>query len=774
MLNPFLTASLSRLDRWLIKVCDAEEKRAALLAGDGTGGWEGVRNLARPTVDELVWLEEGEPDLIPAGSHPLAQIATALNLSACEAEALIVVLAPHLEARYSSLYAVLHDDLEQPQCTERTVLTVLGRSPVRRRMLIESLRPGGRLIASGLLEIQPGRWSPQRAPLTLPRDVRDALLGVARPSITGALEVISARGSGDMSDAAGVIHGPGDRRRAVEKLLPGPLVHVRLPPALPTAVLTMRAAWRVGLATGTYPVVNLDGLETRDCRVIGRLAEGLVRDMGGRLCLSSREPVPVALPHWHAVSSGWEERRVVWMEALQTKGTPELELAGRLATHHRLEPDEVRAAVRASTSLDEPDLHTAARSVGQRAVHHGQRVATTRSFSDLVLRPTTLESLERLVYYVENRDRIGELRGLERRYRLQHGPIAMFSGRSGTGKTLAAEVLAGILGRPLHVVDLSRLVSKYIGETETHIDEALSSGERAGAVLFFDEADAMFSNRTDVSSSNDRFANLEVGYLLQRIERHDGLVILATNLRQSIDEAFLRRFQFRIEFPFPEPTDRARIWELMLPPSVPRDGDLDLERLARQHKLAGGNIRNAALKAIFLAEQREAPLTQAHLDEAVAIELLELGRLSRRAHGPPDRGALLRGYAEQLGDGIEDVVRDRFLKEIYILHGSPTKEALAGKRPAVSVVLYRLAARRGGTGIRVGFIVSVWSQRAEEEHELLGVVHEALMGMNITDVLGRTTTMRVQESYDFDLLHRFWSSHEQPVRASIVVDGEIN
>src|SRR6185503_10583612 len=218
---------------------------------------------------------------------------------------------------------------------------------------------------------------------------------------------------------------------------------------------------------------------------------------------------------------------------------------------------------------------------------------------------------------------IADAQGLDARFRLRRGPVVLFSGRSGTGKTLAAEVVAGAVGRPLFTVDLSQLVSKYIGETEKHIDDVLRGGERAGAVLFFDEADAMFSSRTDVSTSNDRYANLEVGYLLQRIEQHDGLVILATNLNQSIDEAFLRRFHARVEFPFPEPSERRRIWELMLAGTA---ADVNLERIACQ-RLAGGDIRNAALKAIFLAAQDGSPVGQVHVERAVALELYELGRL---------------------------------------------------------------------------------------------------------------------------------------------------
>jgi SpoVK/Ycf46/Vps4 family AAA+-type ATPase len=279
------------------------------------------------------------------------------------------------------------------------------------------------------------------------------------------------------------------------------------------------------------------------------------------------------------------------------------------------------------------------------------------------------------------------------------------------------------------------------------------------------------------SNSSEHFANLMVGYLLQRIERHDGLVILATNLQYAIDEAFLRRFQFRIEFPLPEVEERHRIWNLMFPPEIEKGKDLDLDDAARTYRLAGGEIRNAALKAIFLAERKGSALGQDQLQQAIALEMLELGRVSRRASAGgdivPDRGQLLRACVEMLQDVLEGYLRPRFLKEIHILHGSPTEDLLAGKRPAVSVALFRLAGRRGNKGLRAGFVISAWSHRAEEEYELLGVVHEAFISAPLDSLLGQSAEMRIHESHDFDLLHRFWSSHEHPVRASLVLDIEI-
>jgi AAA+ superfamily predicted ATPase len=501
-----------------------------------------------------------------------------------------------------------------------------------------------------------------------------------------------------------------------------------------------------------------------------------VQDLGGRAWLLCRHPLPLPIPHLEATSPSWATRRQAWLEEARRRGvTLDPPEAGRLATRHRLDTPEIRQVFEAAAAWDIPTLDTTAARMGVDHVRHSIRTVPVRTFDDLVLRDTTRDALDRLVHYVQHRDRVAEDLALEPRYQLQRGPIALFSGRSGTGKTLAAEAVASALDRPLHTVDLARLVSKYVGETEKHVDEVLSQAERASAVLLFDEADALFSTRLEkTSNASEHFTNMLVGYLLQRIELHDGLTILATNLRNAIDEAFLRRFQFRIEFPLPEADERRRIWELLLPEGVERADDVDLGRLAQDHRLAGGDIRNAALKALFLAHRRGGPVAQDDLERAVALELLEMGRLSRRGQPPdPDRGELLRACLDDLHDQLDACLRSRFLKEVHLVHGSPTDERLAGKRPAVSLALYRLAARRGAEGLRAGFIVSTWSNLAEEESELLGVVHEAISGLSLAPVLGRTARLRVQESHDFDLLHKFWSSHDHPVRASVVVDVEI-
>jgi hypothetical protein len=209
------------------------------------------------------------------------------------------------------------------------------------------------------------------------------------------------------------------------------------------------------------------------------------------------------------------------------------------------------------------------------------------------------------------------------------GVVALFSGPSGTGKTLAAEVVAAELGLDLYRLDISTVVSKYIGETEKNLEQVFTAASAGEVVLFFDEADALFGKRSEVSDAHDRYANIEVAYLLQRLEAHDGLVVLATNLQQNIDPAFLRRIDVLVPFPEPDEGQRRAIWERSFGDRAPL-GDLDLEWVARRFELTGGEIRNVALEAAFRAASFASPITMPHLMAALRRELRKGGRLCNR------------------------------------------------------------------------------------------------------------------------------------------------
>ncbi len=251
-----------------------------------------------------------------------------------------------------------------------------------------------------------------------------------------------------------------------------------------------------------------------------------------------------------------------------------------------------------------------------------QRVEALATWEDLVLPAPQLATLRGIAAHVRQRARVYESWGFARKSARGLGLSALFSGASGTGKTMAAEVLAGELRLDLYRIDLAALVSKYIGETEKNLRRVFDAAEAGGAILLFDEADALFGKRSEVKDSHDRYANIEVSYLLQQVEAYRGLAILTSNLKNAVDAAFLRRLRFVVHFPFPDAAQRAEIWRRVFPPETPTEG-LDPDRLARLD-LSGGSIRNLAMGAAFLASDAGEPVRMAHLLRAARGEYAKL------------------------------------------------------------------------------------------------------------------------------------------------------
>ena len=251
-----------------------------------------------------------------------------------------------------------------------------------------------------------------------------------------------------------------------------------------------------------------------------------------------------------------------------------------------------------------------------------QRIAANVGWDDLVLPAPQMTALRTMALHVRQRHRVYRDWGFDAKGGRGLGIAALFSGPSGTGKTLAAEVLASELHLDLYRIDLSAMVSKYIGETQKNLRRVFDAAEAGGAILLFDEADALFGTRGEVRDSLDRHANMEIAYLLQRVETYRGLAILTTNMKQSVDPAFLRRIRFIVNFPFPDAQARSQIWRRVFPPQMPRDG-LDVERLARLN-LSGGNIRSLALNAAFLAAGESQSVRMSHLLSAAEAEYAKL------------------------------------------------------------------------------------------------------------------------------------------------------
>ncbi len=305
-----------------------------------------------------------------------------------------------------------------------------------------------------------------------------------------------------------------------------------------------------------------------------------------------------------------------------------------LARRYRVGADAVtRIAAGAATALaagDSPDAVLAeaeahCRSAAREGLDQlARRVDVRARWTDLVLPEASVGTLREMVTHLRHREQVHERWGVADKSARGLGLVGLFSGPSGTGKTMAAEVIASELGLDLYVIDLSAVVSKYIGETEKNLSRVFDAAESCGAVLLFDEADALFGKRSEVKDSHDRYANIEVGYLLARIEAYRGLAVLTTNTKDALDPAFLRRFTFALEFKAPDAGERAALWARLWPEALPQAG-LDLDALAAV-PLTGGHIRNTIVRAAFLAAEDGAAVGMRHVRRALHSELTKLGR----------------------------------------------------------------------------------------------------------------------------------------------------
>jgi SpoVK/Ycf46/Vps4 family AAA+-type ATPase len=257
-----------------------------------------------------------------------------------------------------------------------------------------------------------------------------------------------------------------------------------------------------------------------------------------------------------------------------------------------------------------------------------RRIDAKATWERLVLPPERKALLRRITEQVHQRSRVYESWGFRETMNRGLGINALFTGESGTGKTMAAEAIANELNLDLYRIDLSAVVDKYIGETEKNLRRLFDAAEESGAILFFDEADALFGKRSEVKDSHDRYANIEINYLLQRMENYRGLAILATNMKSALDRAFVRRLRFIVDFPLPGAAERKEIWQKVFPAETPLDKSLDYDFLARLH-LSGGGIHNVALNAAFQAAQTSGPVTMEMLLETARIEFEKLERPAR-------------------------------------------------------------------------------------------------------------------------------------------------
>jgi hypothetical protein len=614
------------------------------------------------TADLLATVERSADEAESSGADlRLRRVGRTFGLDGLDMELLLLALAPDLDQRFERLYAYLQDDISRRRCSVGLALELCSSSY---GSTAERLRlgPAGRLVAGGLILVEELDRPALTRPLRVPDRVTAHLLGDDAPDPT----VAPVLTGWVRSDLPGLTE--------LERVLAGGLTlcYLKEKAGAPGLSLAAAALSQIGLRPLTIDLSRLSQGEdptelavaaVRDARLLGGgLVAGPVEVLADRGPAAVRAFAEAECPVILLGSRGWDtmwsnrvpllmevaapsikERAGIWSNALNGS-VPSAYEPETVTGQFRLTPEQVAKATVAARNqaaaqgrdLVVTDLLAGARAQNSAGLERlARRVQAKVAWDDLVLPNRVLNQLQELAARVRHRDRVLDDWGMGGKTSKGRGITALFAGDSGTGKTMSAEVVAGSLGLDLYVIDLSSVIDKYIGETEKNLDRIFVEADRVNGVLLFDEADALFGKRSDVKDSHDRYANVEVAYLLQRMELFDGLAILTTNLRSNVDEAFTRRLDSVIDFPMPEVQDRLALWRKNLKPGLPVEDDIDLDFLASAFKVSGGNIRNIAVAAAYLAAAEGRPVGMADLIRGTEGEYRKLGRMCVEAEFGP-------------------------------------------------------------------------------------------------------------------------------------------
>ena len=608
----------------------------------------------------------------------LEVLASVCGLDRFDRDVFMICLAPALDLRYQRVYGYLQDDVTRKYPTVNLVLDLLGKPGVERFALLPRFADDAPLFRHRLLRKsadESGRTPLLGMSLHPEEGVVSWLLGNYR---FGAVLAPHARLlTADEGEGESILlpdGGRADLERAVTGpvspliVLHGPDATAREAGARFVAARTRRPLLRLDMASvaaaGRSLLVALE-LALRDALLTGAipyltnwdacLSDGVPRaELLSALCNYPQLAIISGEKGWRPQGvardkvllwmefpkPGYARRRRLWTYFVEKYVGQPPDVLGldvdAPAGQFILTAGQIRDAVatardnaaRRGEELCSQDLFVAARAHSSPNLSNlARKIEPRYTWEDIILPPDQMALLREIVATVRHRPHVLEEWGVGRKLAAGAGVTMLFAGEPGTGKTMAAEVIAAALSLDLYKIDLSTIVSKYIGETEKNLERIFSEAQNSNAILFFDEADALFGKRSEVRDAHDRYANIEISYLLQRMEAYDGVTILATNLRANLDEAFTRRLQFAVDFPFPEEEYRLRIWETLFPADVPRAPDVDLPLLARRFRLAGGNIRNIIVNAAFLAAAEGKPVTMAHLLHSTRRELQKMGRL---------------------------------------------------------------------------------------------------------------------------------------------------
>lgn len=597
---------------------------------------------------------ESRADRAEATGTPvrLRQLARAAALTEQDVEVLVICLLPDLDARFEQLYGYLNDDVTRRRASVGLALELAALSPMDASARAR-LSPGAPLLDNSLLLVEDSDRPFLTRSLRVPDRVTAHLLGddTPDPVLAGLLSQPRRHRNRQAAELAAAFQA-GQRLCYVRETAGCTAVAV--------VADALSSAGRTVLSCDAYRLASTDDL-LHAIAVLGR--EALLRDaalivspieaFGPRIAdivyRLANLPVPVGMTGSMTWDPDWAdvvpllteagrltvvERHELWCNELGPLAE-NLNITD-IASQFAFGPRQVAAAKCAAEAvarlsgrgIAEADLRRGARSQNAAGLERlAQRIEPAVSWADIVLPDRIRTQLLELTTRARNRERVlsdwrmrpGGGRG--------RGVTALFAGDSGTGKTMAAEVIAGDLGLDLYTVNLATVVDKYVGETEKNLERIFVEAARVSAVLLFDEADAIFGKRSEVRDAHDRYANIESAYLLQRMETFDGLAILSTNFRANLDDAFTRRLDLIVDFPLPDESARRALWRSCLAPPVPVRPNLDVDVYAQSFELSGGNIRSAAITAAYLAAAQDVSIGHAEVTSAIQQEYRKLGRL---------------------------------------------------------------------------------------------------------------------------------------------------
>ncbi len=608
------------------------------------------------------------------------------GLSEIERQILLICLAPELDLKYERLYAYLQDDVTKKRPTLDLVMRLLCPTLEARLDVRQALEPGSALLEWELLNLHddPGVRRPSLPARYLKIDDRIARYLLGGDQIDGRLlELVDPQVGKRMAAIPEDIQQrlslwASGWERTWNNVAPVILFHGRYGSgrhaavlyfanaiAKPTLMLSMAELHNSGLrpdqavhlaereallSGGLVSWEQVDDLLQSDRESeLSREREAFIRSLAD----SQTPTVLLANKAWEPgrdlhgrpflrlefPAASYAARKAAWSAELNGSNNFTDEELSALAGRFQLNPGQIRDAVgRATTlmwsrdptlpALQASDIDAASRVQSQHRLGlMARKLEPHYAWDDIVLPRQQLATLHLVCTTVRQRPTVYGDWGFDRKLSTGKGMIALFSGVSGTGKTMAAEIIANELGLDIYKINLSAVVSKYIGETEKNLERIFSEAQDTDAILFFDEADALFGKRSEVKDAHDRYANIETAYLLQRTEEYNGLVILASNIKKNMDEAFVRRIQFMVDFPFPEEPERLEIWRRTFPAQAPRAEDIDLPFLARKLKITGGNIRNIILISAFLAAEEHTPISMRHLVRGASYEYQKIGKM---------------------------------------------------------------------------------------------------------------------------------------------------